>query len=247
MVTAAADVSLHRLQQALDYVFRDPELLLLALTHSSSVGANQQRLEFLGDAVLGTAVSASLYRSHPDWDEGAMSVARTRVVCLDSLADCARRLGLGALLRVSPAVARSGAVHDRASVLADTVEALLGAVFLDGGYAVAEAVTLRLLGTALDSARALPDKDAKTRLQEWLHARGWQLPEYILLASEGPANALVFRAQCRAGRPVCVGEGEGRSRKAAEQAAASQVLQQLEHAQPAAPTAVPGPYQEPHS
>lgn len=234
MIKDGPAAALDPLQRALGHSFGDPGLLLLALTHSSAAGPNQQRLEFLGDAVLGTAISANLYRLHPDWDEGEMSVARTRVVCLDSLADCARRLGLPALLRVSPAVARSGPVHDRASVLADTVEAVLGAVFLDGGYAAAEAVTLRLLGGVLGAAQSVPDKDAKTRLQEWLHARNWQLPEYILLASEGPANDLLFRAQCRAGRPVCVGEGEGRSRKAAEQAAAAQVLQQLEQGAAAA-------------
>ncbi|MDE3011796.1 MAG: ribonuclease III, partial [Pseudomonadota bacterium] len=198
--------------------------LELALTHSSGHGANQQRLEFLGDAVLGAAASASLFREHPDWSEGDMSVARTRMVCQDSLAACARQVALPELLRVSAAVARSGAVHERASVLADTIEALIGAVFVDGGYAAAEAATLQLLGPLLAEAGVIPEKDAKTRLQEWLHRRGWPLPTYRLLATEGPANALVFRAECSAGRPPRLAQGEGRSRRSAEQAAAAQVL-----------------------
>lgn len=222
--------ALERLQLALGYRFRDSALLELALTHSSASGANHQRLEFLGDAVLGAAVGARLFGLQPERSEGAMSVARTRLVCQESLAACARRLGLPALLRVSPAVARSGAVHERESVLADTLEALAGAVFVDGGYAATEALMLRLFGDALAADPASAGKDAKTRLQEWLQARGLPLPVYRLQAAEGPDNAPLFRVECGAGRPGKTASGEGRSRKSAEQAAAERLLAELEPA-----------------
>jgi ribonuclease-3 len=155
-----------------------------------------------------------------------LSVARTRLVCQDHLAELAARLELGASLRLSRTVARSGPVHAQPSVLADGIEALIGAVFLDGGYAAATALVQRLFGESASLLSLGPlAKDPKTQLQEWLHARGWAIPEYVLLATEGPPNAPVFRAECRAGQPPIAANAIGRSRKAAEQAAAALILE----------------------
>ena len=222
------DPGLETLQARLGHHFHDPALLLTALTHSTERGTNNQRLEFLGDAILGAAISDHLYRSQPDWDEGAMSVARTRLVRQDSLARLALALGVPAILRVSASVARSGAIHERPSVLADAMEALLGAVFLDAGFDAARTVAVALLAADLLQEAELPRKDAKTRLQEWLHARGWDIPVYRQLGSEGPANAPLFHVECVAGRPARAWPGSGGTRKAAEQAAAALCLASLE-------------------
>jgi ribonuclease-3 len=219
---------LDRLQARLGHRFADPALLQTALTHSAIDGPNNQRLEFLGDAVIGAAISEHLYRSHPEWDEGAMSVARTRLVCQAHLVLVAHALELPAALHVSPAVARSGAVHDRPSVLADAVEALFGAMLLDAGYDLAQAVIVRVLTASVSTPVNLPQKDAKTRLQEWLHSRGWPLPTYRLVSTEGPDNGPVFLVECSAGKPQLSVRASGRSRKAAEQLAAAELLQLFE-------------------
>jgi ribonuclease III len=224
--------ALDRLQARLGHRFADSALLRTALTHSASSGPNNQRLEFLGDAVIGVAVSEHLFRTQPDWDEGAMSVARTRLVCQEHLAQLAQTLELAAILHVSPAVARSGSVHDRPSVLADVVEALFGALFIDAGYAIAQTTAVRLLVGTAPVTIGLPQKDAKTRLQEWLHARGWPVPTYRLVHSEGPDNAPVFQVECSAGKPLRTASGSAGSRKAAEQQAAAELLAHLETARP---------------
>ena len=225
---AAGQHGLLALQERLGYHFVQPALLDTALNHSGT-GQSNQRLEFLGDAVLGAAASAYYYRQAPEWDEGQLSVARTTVVCRDSLAAVAAGLQLAPLLRLSKGVSRSGPVRTQASVLADAVEALIGAVFLDGGYAAAEQVTLRILGDRLSlDVMVAPVKAAKNQLQEWLQARGWPVPVYALLPDTGPAHDRLFEAECRLAKPALSATGQGRSRKLAEQAAAEKILQLLQ-------------------
>ncbi len=234
MPVSADPAALQRLQQQLDHVFRTETLLTQALTHSAEQGTNNQRLEFLGDAVLGTAISALLMQAHPAWDEGALSVARTALVRKEALADIAQVLCLGDLLLVSRAVARSGAVHAQPAVLADAVEALIGAVFLDGGYPAAERVVGHLFAGRLaatdGAAPPLHDKDAKTRLQELMQARGWPLPAYQLQDPATPVHAATFVVEAHLPRNGLRATGTGTSRKRAEQDAARQLLQQLEQA-----------------
>ena len=226
--------ALAALQDRLGYRFRDGALLQLALTHSVSEGANNQRLEFLGDALLGAVLADHLYCIHPDWEEGALHVARSALVRQEALARVAVELDLGAVLRVSRNVARSGPVNTQPGVLADAVEALLGAVFLDGGYAAAQGVTLRMLDAALlEPLGPAPAKDAKTRLQEWLQAAGRALPVYTVTGANGRPDTPPFSAECRIGKPPLAAVGTGPSRKAAERAAAECILEQVAaHAPP---------------
>lgn len=227
---------LQSFEQRLGYTFKNIEWLSLALTHSAKQGENNQRLEFLGDAILGAVVSRKLFEEHPDWDEGDLSVGRTALVCKDHLASVALHLSLGDALIVRKEVAKSGPVHAMPSVLADALEAVMGAVFMDGGYdavfKVACALIVQHEQVGIDHLRvqsqdALPIKDPKTRLQEWLQAKGCALPTYHLVRTEGPPNDCIFYAECHLIQPHVVAQGEGRSRKSAEQAAAAEVLQQL--------------------
>jgi len=224
------------LQDRLGYPFKQVDLLILALTHSSDQGHNNQRLEFLGDAVLGAVVSKNLFERHPEWNEGDMSVARTALVCKDHLASVARALSLSESLIVRKEVAKSGPVHAMPAVLADALEAIIGAIFLDGGYQAAYEVTCSIIiqqgresrgSDQIQEDPLLPGKDAKTRLQEWLQSKGWPLPTYTLAKTEGPPNDCVFFAHCSLTHPSLQTQGQGRSRKAAEQEAAARVLQHL--------------------
>jgi ribonuclease-3 len=209
----------------LGLTFRDPDLFKLALTHSSVEGVSQQRLEFLGDAVLAAVVSEALYRKAPDWDEGALSVARTRYVCKEHLATVAEKLALGEALLVRADVARSGPVHAMPAVLADTMEALVGAVFLDSGYEAARDFVIRHI---LAVSPVSETQDAKTRLQQWCQGRRQALPQYTLLSEAGPKHQLTFTVSCRLSNPPLVAEASATSRKLAEQRAAEDILNQLE-------------------
>lgn len=238
---AKSSEALEALQQKIGYAFTRPEWLIQALTHSAENGGNNQRLEFLGDAVLGAVVSKKLYEDHPDWDEGDLSVARTALVCKDHLALVARALEIGSVLIIRKDVARSGPVHAMPAVLADALEALVGAVFVDGGYEAAFQMACKVViphqrDTIMEEGGAPsqvpPSKDAKTRLQEWLHAKSLPLPIYSLIRTEGPPNDCTFYAECRITHRSFTAQGEGRSRKAAEQFAASKVLAQLQRESP---------------
>jgi ribonuclease-3 len=225
-VTASAD-DLDRLQRRLGYAFRDPGLLALALTHRSAGAANNERLEFLGDGLVNFVAAETLYRARPDAGEGDLSRLRASLVCEDALARLAETLGLGDALTLGAATLRSGGFR-RASILADTLEAVLGAVYLDGGFDEGRAACERLLVPALAQ---LPDaaalKDAKTRLQEYLQGLGRPLPVYELLHAEGPEHRPSFTVNCRLADRGDATEGQASSRRAAEQAAAEQMLQRL--------------------
>ena len=212
---------------ALGYRFQDEGLLELALTHRSAAGGNNERLEFLGDAVLGLAMSEALYSSYPEADEGTLSRLRARLVRRETLEELARELALGELLRLGPGELRSGG-HRRPSILANSLEAVLGAVFLDGGWRIAEEVILRLMSprlASLDSGQDL--RDPKTRLQEFLQGRGHELPTYDVERVSGSAHAQHFDVICRLATPGLEVRGEGASRRAAEQQAAEQALREL--------------------
>jgi ribonuclease-3 len=221
------------LQQALDYAFASPELLRRALVHKSyrnenpSVGEDNERLEFLGDAVLSLVVGHRLMELRPDASEGDLTRMRAAVVNEAALAQVAERLSLGELLLLGRGEEQTGG-RRKPSLLADACEAVVGAAYLDGGFGVARALCERLFGEALrQAAETLArEADAKTRLQEWTQARSGEPPSYALVAQQGPDHALTFEvALSVAGRELS--RGRGRSKKEAEQRAAQLALDAL--------------------
>jgi len=215
------------LQQALGHQFADPELLVMALTHRSAGSKNNERLEFLGDSIINHIVADALYQRFPRAREGDLSRMRASLVKGDTLAELARELQLGEYLLLGPGERKSGG-YRRSSILADTLEALAGAIVLDAGYERCRDCVLCWFGTRLDQlAAGAVDKDAKTRLQEYLQGRGNPLPEYELVAVEGEDHDQHFSVACRLSRPQLVVQGSGSSRRKAEQAAARDALQRL--------------------
>lgn len=212
---------------ALGYRFHDDGLLELALTHRSAGGGNNERLEFLGDAVLGLVIAEALYAAHPGADEGALSRFRARLVRRETLEEVARELALGELVRLGSGELRSGG-HRRGSILANSLEAVLGAVFLDGGWPATRKVVLKLLSPRLESLAPGDDlRDPKTRLQEFLQGRGHALPTYAVERVSGSGHAQQFAVVCRLEDPGIEVHGEGGSRRAAEQQAAEEALRAL--------------------
>jgi ribonuclease-3 len=216
------------LREALAYEPADLALFETALTHRSADGPNNERLEFLGDAVLGLVSAQYLFESFPGADEGALSRLRARVVSGESLAQLAAGLGLGELLALGQGELKTGGFR-RQSILADALEALCGALYLEAGLAAARVAVLRLLAPALD-ALTLPAelKDPKTRLQELLQARGLPLPRYSVDSIAGELHAQVFRVTCEVEPMAARATAAGSSRRRAEQAAAAGVLEQIQ-------------------
>lgn len=224
----AALEPLAALQQRLGYRFTDPGLLFRALTHRSFAAEHNERLELLGDSVLNLAVTTLLYQRLDSHNEGELSRTRANLVKQDALHRQALALGLPELLRLGEGEARSGG-RQRPSILADALEALLGAVYLDAGFAAAEALVHRLYaGTDLRPGQDAHEKDAKTALQEWLQGRRMKLPLYTVAATRGQAHVQTFEVQCQISETGQSARGLGSSRRAAEQAAAAQMLQQLQ-------------------
>ena len=215
------------MQQRLGHVFARPELLRRALTHRSWGAEHNERLEFLGDAVLSLAVSGLLYERLADSDEGDLTRVRAHLVREDSLHRVALALGLPEVLRLSEGEQRGGGAQ-RPSILADAVEALIGAVFLDGGFEPAHALVQRLFGEVIQATEADNwGKDAKTELQEWLQARRVPVPAYRITATRGQPHAQIFEVECAVATLGLAARGEGRSRRTAEQEAARRLLEQL--------------------
>ena len=211
----------------LGYRFRDPGLLDAALTHRSAGKGNYERLEFLGDAVLNFAVAVQVFRAYPEADEGALSRYRSSLVSGRSLAETAAALGLGDQLRLGSGELKTGGFR-RSSILADALEALFGAVYLDGGLEAAQGVIESVFSgrvAGLPQARDL--KDPKTRLQELLQARGMRLPAYAVEAVSGEPHEHWFVASCEVATLGLREHGEGPTRRSAEQAAATRVLEAL--------------------
>ena len=232
MPSPADAASLVRLEQQLGYRFADSALLLQALTHRSAGALNNERLEFLGDAILGFRVAERLYQQHGDADEGSLSRMRAHLVKRETLAKIARELKLGDWLQLGPGELRTGG-HSRTSTLADAVEAIIGAVYLDGGIAAAESLIDHLLASRIsDATPERHGKDPKTRLQEWLQARHHTLPEYAVASVRGEAHDQSFSVLCTLPDLNLQSTGEGGSRRKAEQQAAVEMLAQLGEPKP---------------
>lgn len=220
-------------QQRIGYLFRDPALLLRALTHPSYVNehpesqaADNQRLEFLGDAVLDFVTGAWVYRHYPDFDEGRMTRLRAALVRTQTLAQLARQIGIGQALRLGRGEEEAGG-RERDANLCDAFEALVGALYLDGELAAAEPFVESLIGPVAEATLAVEaDWDAKSRLQEWSQAELGVTPHYRIVAERGPDHAKTFVAEVLLGRKV-VGRGVGSSKQAAEQAAAQAAWESL--------------------
>ncbi len=221
------NVSLDTLQSRLGYRFADGALLLRALTHRSWGVEHNERLEFLGDAVLSLAVSSQLFERFAAGDEGELTRVRAHLVREDSLHRVAVALGLPDVIRLSEGEARGGGAQ-RPSILADALEALIGAAFVDGGYETAQAIVRRLFGDIIATTDIETwTKDAKTELQEWLQARRLPVPAYRIAATRGQAHAQTFEVECAVPTLGLTHTGQGRSRRAAEQEAARRMLDML--------------------
>lgn len=216
-----------RLAERIGHRFRNAGLIEQALTHRSAGSPNNERLEFLGDAVLGFVVADELLTRFPHADEGLLSRLRARLVRKAALAEMARQLDLGNHLQLGPGELRSGG-HSRDSILADALEALFAAVYLDGGFAKARETILGLYAPGFaELASAAVEKDPKTRLQEYLQARGCGLPEYRVEEVSGEQHAQHFRVTCQVDGLERSSQGDGTSRRRAEQDAAERMLNSL--------------------
>jgi ribonuclease-3 len=221
------DDPLAALQARLQHRFSDPRLLALALTHRSFSAEHNERLEFLGDSVLNLAVAALLYQRLASLPEGDLSRVRANLVKQDTLHKIAMQLGLPEVLRLGEGEARSGG-HRRPSILADAVEAVVGAVHLDAGYPAAEALVHRLFqDVEINPQMSAAAKDPKTELQEWLQGRKMKLPMYSVAATLGAAHKQTFEIECEVPELGIACRGIGASRRAGEQAAAAAVLMEL--------------------
>jgi ribonuclease-3 len=217
-----------KLEQQLGHLWTQRDLLLQALTHRSYGAENNERLEFLGDGVLNCVVGLMLYRQFPDLPEGRLSRLRANLVNQDSLHAIALELSLGRYLHLGEGEMRSGGAQ-RPSILADALESLLGAAMLDAGFEAAQGIVERLLGPRVTAINPTAQgKDAKTRLQEWLQPRRHGLPSYTLQDTTGQAHAQTFHVECRIDALGVTTQGQGSSRKAAEQQAAVAALAILE-------------------
>lgn len=211
----------------LAHKFADPSLLQTALTHRSFGTPNNERLEFLGDGILDFVIAEALFRRFPDLPEGDLSRLRANLVRQDALHQIAQQLDIGAHLRLGAGELRSGGAQ-RPSILADALEALFGAVYLDAGFSAAQAVIENLYAPLLASIKPGEfQKDAKTRLQEWLQGRKKPLPKYQLLETSGAAHEQMFRVSCQLDNPRLQTIGQGGSRRIAEQVAAELALKEL--------------------
>ncbi len=218
---------LNTLQARLGYRFSDQSLLTRALTHRSFSADHNERVEFLGDAVLSLAISSLLFERFAGSDEGDLTRVRAHLVREDSLHKVAVAVGLPEVLRLSEGEARSGGAQ-RASILADALEAILGAVFVDGGFDAACAVVRRMFGDVIVNTDVTSwTKDAKTELQEWLQARRLPVPAYRIAATRGQLHAQTFEVECAVSALNLMFMGEGKSRRVAEQEAARRLLDAL--------------------
>ncbi len=216
-----------QLAQKLSIEFVREDLLQSALTHRSAGSDNNERLEFLGDAILGFVVASRIYTAKKNATEGDMSRIRAALVRKETLADVAQEWDIGSYLRLGSGELKSGGFR-RASILADSVEALIGAVYIDQGLPVAEQLIERLFGERLTMLAATAVvKDAKSRLQEYVQSIGAALPSYKIVSEIGPAHQRWFEMECSLPAQDVVVTGSGTSRRIAEQAAAALALEQL--------------------
>lgn len=218
---------LDTLQSRLQHHFSDPDLLTLAVTHRSFSADHNERLEFLGDSVLNLAVAHLLFERLSELPEGDLSRVRANLVKQDTLHGLALNLGLADALRLGEGEMRSGGQR-RPSILADALEAILGAVYLDAGYGVAEALVHRLFESVeINPTMQAAAKDPKTELQEWLQARKMRVPVYRVVGTTGAAHQQTFEVECEITELGMTQRGMGGSRRAGEQAAAAAMLENL--------------------
>lgn len=228
--------SVTQLEQVLDYTFIDRSLLVQALTHPSHLhelsgqcGGDYQRLEFLGDAVLGMLLAEMLYLRYPEWDEGALSQLRSRLAGQDVLAERARTLGIGIFFLLGRGEEQT-AGREKDSILADVLESIIAALYQDGGLQAARALVVRLFEGLIDAPDLLVlGRDSKSELQEYLSSNDYPLPEYRLVEESGPPHNRFFVFELVAGDRV-VGVGRGKSKKIAQQSAAAEALATLRSA-----------------
>lgn len=217
------------LKKELGYTFKDARLLEQAVTHRSAAKEHYERLEFLGDSVLGMVISRELYDRFPEATEGELTRLRSQIVKGETLATLSKNLGLGEYIIFGPGEIKSGS-HRRASILADILESIIGAIYIDADIQTVEAVILRLLAEPI--AASNPQKiikDPKTRLQEYLQSRGIDLPEYQVVETSGPAHKQFFKVRCQIDSLKIEAQGEGGSRKSAEQEAAEKMYERVTH------------------
>ena len=224
---AAPPGALAELERVLGHHFSQPELARQALTHRSFCARHNERLEFLGDSLLNCAIATILYERFPRLPEGDLSRLRAALVNQSCLSEIAAGLGLGERLKLGEGELKSGGFR-RPSILADALEALLGAIFLDAGFEAVRSAVERLFGERLERAREVPvDKDPKTALQEHLQGRRLALPRYSVASVSGEAHDQTFTVECRVESLGLSAKGNGASRRAAEQDAATALLAQL--------------------
>ncbi|GLP97189.1 ribonuclease III [Paraferrimonas sedimenticola] len=217
---------LNKLCRIIGYQFNDISHLQLAMTHRSAAGQHNERLEFLGDSVLSVVIAEELFHRFPKVNEGALTRMRSALVKGDTLSEIGLEFELGDYIRLGAGELKSGGFR-RASILADAVEAIIGAVYLDSDFATVKALLLRWYQTRLDTVQPVNQKDAKTRLQEYLQGRRLPLPEYVVTEITGESHRQEFTVECRTSelnQPVVA---KGSSRRKAEQIAAAKVLEQI--------------------
>lgn len=215
----------HELLQRLNYTFQDEKLLIKALTHRSKGGDNNERLEFLGDAVVNFVIGEILFHQFPNGTEGELSRWRASLVNRDTLADLAKTFELGKYLHLGSGEQRSGG-SERNSILSCAMEAVIGAVYLDSGFAAARECIVAWYAPFLNSlSTAASHKDPKTLLQEYLQSQRMTLPNYVVSAIEGEAHQQVFTISCQVNGIDHISYGQGTSRRRAEQAAAQAMLE----------------------
>ncbi|HSW18157.1 MAG TPA: ribonuclease III [Ramlibacter sp.] len=229
---AASPAALSQLERRLQHTFADPRLLTQAVTHRSFSSEHNERLEFLGDSVLNLAVAGLLYERLLHLPEGDLSRVRANLVKQDTLHRIGATLGLSEVLRLGEGEARSGG-SSRPSILADALEAVIGAVYLDAGFSAAQALVLRLFhDVEIKPEMPAAAKDPKTELQEWLQGRRMKLPLYRVAGTLGAAHKQTFDVECEIAELGAVERGLGASRRAAEQAAAAAMLLLLKSKNP---------------
>ncbi|MEI7916878.1 MAG: ribonuclease III [Methylophilaceae bacterium] len=215
------------LQRLIGYDFENQSLLTQALTHRSFGSVNNERLEFLGDGVLNFIIASQLYIVFPKLDEGDLSRLRAHLVKEPTLGELAITLNIGEALRLGEGELKSGGWR-RPSVLADALEAIIGAVFLDAGFDAAQAVVIKLFTPLIDKIDPKSiGKDPKSLLQEYLQSKKIDVPDYEVLAIEGEAHCQTFRVECKVSKFNIITHGEGTSRRAAEQEAAKLAYEQI--------------------
>ena len=216
------------LQRTIGYHFQEPELLVRALTHRSFGADNNELLEFIGDGLVNAVVAELLYSHYPDLDEGSLSRLRSKLVSKEGLAILAERFELGPLVLLGAGERKSGGRH-RASIMADTVEALAGGMLVEAGFGTASEIIASWFTADVALLDIHTTRDAKTRLQEWLQGKGYPLPVYEVVAISGDDHSQVFEVACSCKAASNRQVGTASSRKKAEQKAAAAMLEVLEH------------------